>query len=452
MVRTMNETPAAPSPTSQPGPLEAPTARDALIYIGPIGSETLVQPVERIAGKIAAALDRACTTRAAEFQTVFPWKDSLVAANNVPSQTQYAPFCTISRIDEDRPPRPVLDVHVLPYHDILLRPIKDKGLLLRGLFVLIAIIRNAGRMFRQLFSRHRHRDRQNQSIGSRTKSRSFQLGFALIILAIASMYMITVVIAAFAAVASVLDVAIFKSEDATRGRFWSLVSDIAPWFQGTVITVTALWLALPSRAGIKRFIEETTTDYLAVDHYLTFGERSNAIVGPLSDLIDELARRNGNNYRNYYVMAYSFGSLIAIDALFPPANPTSKPRPSPLTEVDTLITIGCPLAAVRLLCPRYSANRYSQANSQLRWMNFYNNADILSTADIKARMANLPANDIQNFALSTGTEDQSLSLFDYLTLIGMRAHTWYWSRSDEAEISAFDHIIPELYKGDDILS
>ena len=72
------------------------------------------------------------------------------------------------------------------------------------------------------------------------------------------------------------------------------------------------------------------------------GALRNRLSGGLQDLVDKVAERR--DVGHIHLLGYSFGSLVAIDTVYPHG---SSPAPS-LTIVDTLITIGSPFDLVRM--------------------------------------------------------------------------------------------------------
>ena len=76
-------------------------------------------------------------------------------------------------------------------------------------------------------------------------------------------------------------------------------------------------------------------------------------------LLEHLAEKEEVRYRRLDVVAYSFGTIVAIDAFFP-----LQGRPSRVfQDVETLGTIRCPFDLVRTFWPGYLDNRYASMES-----------------------------------------------------------------------------------------
>ena len=105
------------------------------------------------------------------------------------------------------------------------------------------------------------------------------------------------------------------------------------------------------RPQVRAALTAGAVNYLAQVHYIRLGDRQDAVVGRLTRVLEEVAERGG--YRRIHLLGYSFGSVVAIDALFPPER-----RPTPrFSRIDTLVTIGCPFDLLRSPWPDYFNKR-----------------------------------------------------------------------------------------------
>jgi len=76
------------------------------------------------------------------------------------------------------------------------------------------------------------------------------------------------------------------------------------------------------------------------------------------------------------ILAFSQGSLLAIDALFP-AHATAGQEPASRPRIDLLVTLGCPLAVVARLWPVRPDRPLAQQATVRRWINYYETHDQL---------------------------------------------------------------------------
>jgi hypothetical protein len=233
-----------------------------------------------------------------------------------------------------------------------------------------------------------------------------------------------------------------------------------------------LWMWLPPRARIKQAIINSATDYLAVDYYLRAGLGAPRLAGDVDGLLDAI--RDDPRYRRIDVAAYSFGSIVAFNALFPVGNPPLKTGPIP--GLTTLVTIGCPFDTVRLARADYFKDRkWPDAATQLRWVNVYTTNDILGsnfrdddelappdeafTKATEVRQPGAPAAAStqprtvvpENRPYFPGGVPAARGVFDILALNGFKAHTRYWG-SEPGENTCWTLVTQDLYRDDPILA
>ena len=77
------------------------------------------------------------------------------------------------------------------------------------------------------------------------------------------------------------------------------------------------FLGLTVRFNLKQSIADVAPILCAANSYLSIGMRRDQIMGELVRLIDQLDERAAARYRKLHLVAYSFGSVVALDALFP---------------------------------------------------------------------------------------------------------------------------------------
>src|SRR5207247_5225157 len=80
------------------------------------------------------------------------------------------------------------------------------------------------------------------------------------------------------------------------------------------------------------------TGYVSVMSYFRYGERRGDLSGNLARLMQHLAERGKVKYSRVDLVAYSFGTIVALDALFPPRGQSVRT----FSDIGRLVTIGCP--------------------------------------------------------------------------------------------------------------
>jgi hypothetical protein len=209
--------------------------------------------------------------------------------------------------------------------------------------------------------------------------------------------------------------------------------------------------------NFQKQLSKAAINYVGAIDYVSVGERQNVIAGQLVDLLDHIATKG--IYRHIQIVAYSFGSIIAIDNLFPFGQ---KPAER-YNLVHTLVTIGSPFDLIRLFWPDYFRERQALPDIPKRWFNIYSLTDVLSSnfrddahqdkAQQTVSVTNSGTAPLvpTNISYNRGMSSKSLSAFDLITLTGLRAHAMYWEREHEAETTCFSVMVAEMYAGDQML-
>jgi hypothetical protein len=236
--------------------------------------------------------------------------------------------------------------------------------------------------------------------------------------------------------------------------------DQRKFFPAIIVWLTALGFVFPSLASVKENISLAATNYLCMIHYLNWGERGHAIGGKLESILEYIVERE-NVYRNIHIIGYSFGSIVAIDNLFPSGR---KPIER-FKRIDTLITIGCPFDLVRTYWPDYFKGRQSLSPDKPKWLNVYSPIDILSS-NFADGGNNQKVDEAEQQDIGVEVEDQmrkpenvifsqgpfqTLGVIDMLRLMGFKAHTMYWGEEFKGEITCFHDIVKKMYQGTPVL-
>jgi pimeloyl-ACP methyl ester carboxylesterase len=189
--------------------------------------------------------------------------------------------------------------------------------------------------------------------------------------------------------------------------------------------------------------------------YLSARTRRSEILGELTRLIDHLDEQNDTQYRHVHLLGYSFGSIVAIDALFRRELAVGRK----MKRVNTLVTIGCPFDFVRTYWPTYFNARHAATDVPRRWVNVYCELDVLGSNFRDGDDASTPSKqrgieilnreqrrpgDQDNLAFGPSAEE-GLSFWEYARFIGFRTHSAYWDLDSENALSCFEPIVLKLY-------
>lgn len=413
------------------------------------------------------------------------------------SRPRSAQVITISRSaadDADAKATPVLDLYEMEYFNALAAEQERKPLVWRAVLVFWAFLLGAVRLYEILLPDH----------GAKPWSQRGQIVLASFVLCLYAILLIALVVQlveiaveAVATARSLADTGAAAgaspttpaqptpraatapdSDPTSLSRVGEvlLAAATAVW-DSTVAAVlrtvsllgVLLWLVLPPRAKLKEAIINSATDYLAVDHYLRTGAGAPRMTGDLVGLLDAVRDDPQRDYRRVDLVSYSLGSILAFNAMFPYGAP--PPAGSPVSNIKSLVTIGCPFDTVRLVRPDYFKGRDWLPGVPEVWLNVYMPNDILGSnfsddgadpqpvarvmrralgirdgAKAAARQPPQP----KNLAYYPGGSPRG-GLVDALLLNGFRVHGQYWDPGEAGEHSCFDIVAEHLYRGDPVL-
>ncbi len=237
-------------------------------------------------------------------------------------------------------------------------------------------------------------------------------------------------------------------------------------FQYLIVIFAALGLF--QKKSIKEVMRTISTEYACASNYFRLGSQKTAILGQGTALLEHIAEKK-DKYRHVHIIAYSFGSLVAIDMLFPHTSPVTR-----IKTVHSLITIGCPLNLIRTYWPAYYKQRKQLKGIPEHWSNIYTPQDVFgtcfksreeerkgeeeSTQAKKKDICQEPGIEIiepvrkivrptSEIEYNIGAQAAGYNIFDILALKGIKIHSSYWTANEAPELSCFDVIIRELYGG-----
>lgn len=442
--------------------------RDAIIFVPGLSQEYLDQSVDCISRKIVNALDR----HTKEADAIYLARD---AAEEEYREGLKARKRTILRKGPTAE-QPFVDIYELKYEDELTKLYKAKKPISQAIALFLTLASNIFRVPNLL-----------RGTG-KTKREKLQIIYSMGILGIMTSYVILLIIAALSSVPNLSDKLPWTQKEVTISTYQDnsdesmntvaqsienageqqslstpesnpppktsngMAESVMDFLRNVIVLLTGLGLL--TSAQLKGFIKNAAIDYSCAIDYLSLAERKRAILGHLSLLVEHVAEV-APRYKRIHIISYSFGSLIALDALYSADGHCRR-----YDGVDSLVTIGCPFDLVRTCWPEYFADRVSPGNVKRRWLNIYNPVDVLGSnfrddgligdartgievqsGDHKEML--LP----ENMVLDKNLHINGLSFMNLLALRGLKVHACYWNPDDSGEISCFDEIIRGLYPG-----
>ena len=458
----------------------SPTQRAALVFIPGMNRSWGEHSLRDVADDIVNSLQR--NSEGVEF-AVTPAETFAYGSSESPRSARVVTIGRVSVAQADQPTTPVLDMYEYAYIRDLSAGLENRPILVRALFVLWALIRGLLQLVPMLTSRRK----------GKTTSERLEILYGSVVLLLYTLLLVILFIAivqftfeAFASAAASLGGQAGPASEPTQAAAVSAQqasTGVATFFQSTIARLSrfvalvgaVIWMLLPPKAQIKQAITDAATDLLAVDYYLRAGVGGPRLAGDLLGLLDAV-REPHRGYRRVDLVSYSFGSVVALNTLFPYRQPPQAG--SPVERLSTLVTIGCPFDFIRLILPSYFENRFGRTDMlKGGWLNVYTPNDILGSnfrndnsvddpddyvlpkvsssdappADPSAAPAFVGKLKPRNAAYYPGGVPQGKSFLDILVFSGFQAHSQYWDPSQSGEASCFDQIASFLYAGDSIV-
>jgi len=286
------------------------------------------QSIDDAAFRIASALNACSVTAAAEFP-VSAGQNEDYGPISVKLKTRIR---TIQRTEPGAEPQNIIDVFEFNYVDSFIREHAESNLAVKSMRLFVQIFVNIPRMISAFVGR---------------KQKSFkekaQFIYATIILAMLVVYFFTLV----AAVYTTIDQVILSRNTPAPQAAFSATENInvqgsrSPQQKGGSAVNASQWLIILIAAieafypSLKKSLSDASARYTSILEYISFGARSHVLKGQMTAILDHIQTKG---YKNIHIIAYSFGSVLAIDNIFPAGGiPTER-----IKGIRTLATIGCP--------------------------------------------------------------------------------------------------------------
>jgi len=430
---------------------------DAIIFVPGLGEEGIDQSADGICMRIVDAMRSNANVRGTRYSIGANGRDEDFAPETRSSVR------TISTKTGDSE-TPIFDVYKFAYDANLTKEHESRGVLAKSLILLATLIIYIPRVVASFSP-----IKKGKSIGEK-----FQLLYSISILSLLGIY--TALLIATSLSMIVRFVQLQRGDQAGVDPWWLEVPAIAT----VALTFVGLtWSQLTQR------LSRAGSLYLSAVHYLDAGVRRGAMIGQLEKLIEHV-EDSEKCYGKIHIVAYSFGTVIALDTLFPVhVDELSRSRP----RIATLVTIGSPFDLIRTYWPSYFA-RNRGAVVRPRWINIYSPLDLLSSNFRNDKLGGNPNRGVvvvwtesdsdetptygglEQIAVVVGTESDSDEtptygsleqiapdenvpytdgpyeggnrVFGFLALRGLRAHSIYWGEVYEGEKTCFPIVLNRL--------
>ena len=406
---------------------------DAIIFIPGLSDELTDQSIEGIAQRIGASLQYETSAQTQLHTEALEYNpESIPTTSTENPSLSKTRMIRISAKDQTSVDTTV-DVYKLDYNNDFVHNYSESSLFYKTFRLLVLLIYGIP----ILISSFRSKNNAKSSL------EKCQLLFGIVLFSVFVAYMVILLIAVFG----------------TLGAFDTTL--LAPIFASSEGIIVFLALLESLRPNIRQFSEKIIVNYICLLEYLNFGKRRNVISGQLTNLLEYIGNKTA--YQHIHIVSYSFGTIIALDNLFPLNELPNKRTPI----VNTLITIGCPFDIVRFFWKSYFNRRQVLLKETPKWINLYNPNDILSSnfrddeelkeAQVGIRLVNSdiivkPNENIAHIDSVNIVEELNLhrylkSLFVLLSfLFRIRSHFIYWRKKYENEKDCFSILVSFIYR------
>jgi hypothetical protein len=464
--------PATENPNPQPAPSLEPLPI-ALVYVPPIVDDQPDSELEMIGRKLAIALDRHDRVARSVFR---------VATEFVEVRGRKEKVCRILRTDPGTGgERAVADVFRLDYREKLLARFRQGLVITKCALALVGLMEMVRRaIWPMVAPRH--------NVLSRAER--FQSIYAIGMMLMVAAYLAMLVVGAIRIVDTTYNRGSVRAAAASgtngpvavAGRageadsaplngdggaalapairnFSKRIEGVLSWIYTksdlAFVILVGFGLFNRDRGQLTSFIRRASEEMLALVYYLSFADRRAEITGLVEELLEALSEGEGR-YSRKAMLTYSFGSIVALDVFCTP----DETRARCLDDVDTLVTIGSPYDFILTYWPNYFSKRNRAQRPPPTWINVYSPVDVLASQFCKTTDAREGGELLEDsygkdgklafpptfeVAFRENFPGEQLSWGSAFLMLGMRAHSMYWSRVEDQERNCFGLIVPRLF-------
>jgi hypothetical protein len=292
------------------------------------------------------------------------------------------------------------------YNELLNQKFQNKNLFLKNLALLLLVTRKLPRLITNLFKKRTY------TKGGQT----FYMFLIFLMMAFAVLFLLPSIIS------------LFKDYPIFKGDTMCYLSKIS---QFTIPITTFLILFIPESSTL---LTKVAAEFSTIDNYIQYGEQAQIIQGNLDALIEYIVENEENP--TIHLHTYSFGSVIALDALFPLGN---EPSANIQNNINLLITVGAPYEFINNYYPNFYTERINKMSEKIEWINVYSTMDAFASNFRKDNKAKEPQYGIMdkiekpinlNYEIA---RKEKYNLFSFLTLKHITMHQSYWDDSKSGQ-------------------
>jgi len=198
---------------------------------------------------------------------------------------------------------------------------------------------------------------------------------------------------------------------------------------GVILIITFI-LFIPESNII---LTKIAAELIMLENYVQTKEQRQSIKSNLDELIEYITKQENNKRIHFHTN--SFGSIIALDALFPIEDEPSK---NIQNKVNLLVTIGAPYEFINNYYPNFYEKRNDKMTKKIKWINVYSLVDVFASNfryDNKAGEANYGILKQQTPININYEINQNLNsnVFTFFGLKQSYLHESYWDDSKNGQ-------------------
>jgi hypothetical protein len=374
------------------------------IYIAGLGQSTTKESVEKYAARYIKELEY--STSGINFYT----KVEKIYYNDDQSSLAVRIFQHPKEEQKSDKDTLIYTFYDFEYNELLNQKFQNKNLLFKNIALLLLVVRKFPRVIMSWSNKTAY------TKGGQT----FYMFLLFLIMAFAVLFLLPSMLS------FVKDSSYFNTPPICCIMCW--LSRIS---QFTIPITTFLILFIPESNTL---LTKVAAEFTTIDNYIQYGEQAQIIQGNFDALVEYIIENEENP--TIHLHTYSFGSVIALDALFPLGN---EPSANIQNNINLLITVGAPYEFINNYYPKFYTNRNDKISENIKWINVYSTRDPFASnfrQDNEAKDAELsiigkkviPIN--LNYEIARG---EKYDLFSLITLKHITMHKSYWDDSKSGQ-------------------
>lgn len=296
------------------------------------------------------------------------------------------------------------------YNELLNQKFQNKNLLFKNIALLLLVIRKFPRLLTSLFKKRTY------TKGGQT----FYMFLLFLVMALAVLFLLPSMLSL------INEIEYFKNFKLKLDFNW--FSNLSKF---TIPLTTILILFIPESSTL---LTKVAAEFTTIDNYIQYGEQAQIIQGNLDALIEYIVENEENP--TIHLHTYSFGSIIALDALFPIG---TEPCDNILNNIKLLITVGAPYEFIDNYYPNFYIERTDKMSQKIEWINVYSTMDAFASnfrKDNKVGEAKYGIMGRKEVPINLNYEiarREKYNIFSFLTLKHITMHQSYWDDSKSGQ-------------------